>query len=71
MTTFDAFGPDALESPAPGVFRAVFDTPFARRSRVLHRRIAALRALSDADLADLGLVRTDIVAAVLLGKVPG
>lgn len=46
----------------------VLDTPFDRRSRDIARRIAELRALSDAELAARGLSRGDIVRHVLLTR---
>lgn len=39
----------------------LFETPFDRRSRDLAARVADLRAKSDAELAELGLERRDIL----------
>ncbi|WP_417208001.1 hypothetical protein [Antarctobacter sp.] len=45
-----------------------FETPFDRRYRQRTARIAALRALSDADLAARGIAREDILLHVFAGK---
>ena len=47
------------------VIGCVFDTPFDRRSRLISARAAELRALSDAELAALGIPRDQIILHVL------
>ncbi len=47
----------------------LFDTPFDRRARRMAARIKVLRALSDAELAALGIRRDDIVVHVFTGTV--
>ncbi|MBS0124522.1 hypothetical protein [Thetidibacter halocola] len=46
----------------------LFETPFDRRQRRLAARVAALRALSDADLAARGLRRDEILFHVFSGR---
>ncbi|MDJ0820613.1 MAG: hypothetical protein QNJ09_02240 [Paracoccaceae bacterium] len=50
-------------------FARLFDTPFDRRSRRMAARIKTLRALSDAELAKLGIGRDDIVVHVFTGTI--
>ncbi|MFZ5962923.1 hypothetical protein ACOXXX_08220 [Thalassococcus sp. BH17M4-6] len=52
--------------PAAGLrfLRRLFDTPFDRRSREIARQLDALRALSDAELAQRGLARDEIALHV-------
>lgn len=45
-----------------------FETPFDRRYRQRTARIDALRALSDAELAQRGIAREDILFHVFSGK---
>jgi uncharacterized protein YjiS (DUF1127 family) len=47
----------------------LFDTPFERRYRARRESIAALQAMSDAELAAIGLERGQIVAHVFRGGV--
>lgn len=44
------------------------ETPFDRRYRQRTARIAALRALTDAELAARGIAREDILLHVFAGK---
>lgn len=46
----------------------IFETPFARRQRQLAERIASLRALTDEELARLGLQRDEILAHVFRAR---
>lgn len=46
----------------------LFETPFDRRNRRLAARVAELRALSDQDLAALGIARDQILFHVFGGK---
>ncbi len=46
----------------------LFDTPFDRRYRQRAARIEALRAMTDAELADRGIARDDILFHVFSGK---
>ena len=68
MNTYDASSRGFRESPTAGLFRTLFDTPFARRGRALRMRIDALRALSNTELREIGIDRADIVSAVLRGR---
>ncbi len=47
----------------------LFDTPFERRYRARRDSIAALQALSDTELAAMGLERGEIVSHVFRGGV--
>ncbi|WP_417724775.1 hypothetical protein [Salipiger sp.] len=46
----------------------LLDTPFAARQRQLSARVAQLRALSDAELARMGLTRDGIIPHVFGGN---
>ncbi|KUF11992.1 hypothetical protein [Pseudoponticoccus marisrubri] len=46
----------------------LFDTPFDRRYRRVARRVEELRAMSDAELARLGIAREDILLHVFSRK---
>ena len=46
----------------------LFETPFDRRQRVLAAEVAALRAMSDAALAERGIAREDILFHVFGGR---
>ncbi|WP_371036571.1 MULTISPECIES: hypothetical protein [unclassified Rhodosalinus] len=54
----------ATGSPRIAALRRIFDTPFDARTRELAARVARLRALSDAELAEIGLHRDDILRHV-------
>ncbi len=72
MTYFDPGLPRF--SSTRGHFRPVsallglIDTPFDARARRIRSRIAALRRLSDEDLARMGLARADIARHVLMNR---
>ena len=51
--------------PGRVMLRWLFDTPFDRRTRDIARDVAALRALSDDELAARGIARRDILRHVL------
>ena len=55
----------------PGIFARVarlFETPFDRRSRQLAAEVAALRDLTDAELARRGIARDQILYHVFQTK---
>ena len=55
-------------SPRIAALRRIFETPFDTRTRELAARVARLRALSDAELAEMGLHRDDILHHVFSRK---
>ena len=46
----------------------LFETPFDRRSRFLAARVRLLRAMTDGELAKLGIQRDQILFHVFAGK---
>jgi len=60
MAYFDAASNRSSQS-LRGRLSRLFETPFDRRAQTLSDRIAALRALSDAELADYGISRDQII----------
>ncbi|APZ51600.1 hypothetical protein [Salipiger abyssi] len=58
------FTDHSLAEPLSRRLARIFDTPFAERQRRLAARVAALRALDDGELAEMGLRRDQILAHV-------
>lgn len=66
-----AYFDHSFTATQPGViarFTRLFETPFDRRNRRLAARVTELRALSDQELAAMGIARDQILFHVFGGK---
>lgn len=68
MAFFDEFQPRPMSLPSVAsvteTLRGLFETPFARRNRMISEQIRELRSLSDDQLSKRGLTRDDIIPHV-------